>query len=552
MGPLLGLMLLAAAPVRPFAEDRLLLDRRLETLRRMLPDGPTPAADVALLGDFARAAGAGFDVRARAPLETGNEGEVPVDVAGNARFAEIDRFFRQIALSARLIDVESVSLAAAPGDMVRLTALLHFPYRPVRAPLPAPPEGLRTRLSEVSRPVADAYLRDQALALAKSDLAARLRRTRRNPRLFLAELASVVRDRPVVLKEATLGDEFAVRGIAVGEGPMRALEMRIERGFFHVAEILVARSGACHRFEVRGRSPIVGIEAELPLPAVDDPFRQDDGPCVVDRDGGGLTILRIPPARPVARGRVPPAPRGTLSVRLRDVDLADVFFALHLATGQGFLVDDDVRGRVSIDASEVTLDDVLALLAKSVALSPPGPLRRVSRTAARAVLPAPTREGTPITFALKRAPVSDVLAVIAEADPSQPPPSRPASARVSLWASEIPLADVRAAVLHATRPEGAPSGDGDPLAAAAAAAPYAERRLLVRADELSVSEFQLSGLTSGKDGWIAFAYAPTGVLNAYRRGARLADGATEEIQSTDVMITTEEGPVRILLADPGR
>ena len=45
--------------------------------------------------------------RAGARWRTGREGEVPVDVAGSARFAEIDRFFRQVALSARLIDVES-------------------------------------------------------------------------------------------------------------------------------------------------------------------------------------------------------------------------------------------------------------------------------------------------------------------------------------------------------------------------------------------------------------------------------------------------------------
>src|SRR3954467_42541 len=128
MGPLLGLLLLAATPVRPFAEDRLLLDRRLETLRRMLPDGATPAADAALAADFARTAGATLDIHARAPLEAGTEGNVPVDVAGNARFAEIDRFFRQVALSARLVDVESLTLAAGPGDMVRMTALLQFPY----------------------------------------------------------------------------------------------------------------------------------------------------------------------------------------------------------------------------------------------------------------------------------------------------------------------------------------------------------------------------------------------------------------------------------------
>jgi hypothetical protein len=549
MGPLLGLLLLAATPVRPFAEERLLLDRRLETLRRMLPDGAAPANDVALLNDLARAAGVGFDIRARAPLEKGTEGDVPVDVVGSARFAEIDRFFRQVALSARLIDVESVTLSAGPGDSVRLTALLHFPYRPARTPLPPPPEGLRTRLTEVTRPVADQFLRDQALALSKSDAVSSLRRTRRNPRLFLSELAAIVRDRPVVLREAILGDEFVVRGLTVGEGPMRGLELRLERGFFRVAEILMARAGACHRFEVRGRSPIVGIEAELPLPAVDDPFRQDEAPCVVDRDGGGVTVIRPAPVKGAPRAR-PPAPTGTLSLRLRDMDIADVFFVLHLLTGQGFLVDEDVRGRVSVEVNQVALDDVLQLLGRDggVAVSPHGPLRRVSRSAARAVLPVPTGEGTPITFALKRAAVADVLGVIAEADAAAAPPPRAGGGRLSLWASEVHVADVRAAILQMARLTGAPSGDGDPPPLP----PSTERRLLVRADELSLSEFQLAGIASAGQGWIAFAYAPNGVLNAYRRGDRLADGITTEVQSTDVMITTEEGPLRIALPEPGR
>ena len=548
MGPLLGLLLLAATPVRPFAEERLLLDRRLETLRRLLPDGAMPGADVALLGDLARAAGVSLDIRARAPLESGAQGDVPVDVTGSARFAEIDRFFRQVALSARLIDVESLGLSAGPGDMVRLSAVLHFPYRPPRAPLPAPPEGLRARLGEVTRPVAEQYLRDQALALAKSDAVATLRRNRRNPRLFLAEIASIVRDRPVVLKDAVLTDEFVVRGLTVGEGPMRALEARLERGFFRVTEVLMARAGACHRFEVRGRSPVVGVEAELPLPAVDDPFRPDDGPCVVDRDAGPPVVLHSATAKAGPRAR-PPAPRGPLSLRLRDMDLTDVFFVLHLVTGQGFLVDEDVRGRVSLDVSQAALDDVIAVLSKSVAVSPPGPLRRVSRAGARPVLPAPTSEGVPVTFALKRAPVADLLAAIVEADPSLPPPPRAAGGRLSVWATEAHLADIRAAVLQASRPDGSPSGDGD--ARVAPVAP-SEKRLLVRADELSVSEFQLAGVASTGEAWTAFAYAPTGALNAYRRGDRLADGTATEVQSTEVVITTEEGPLRVLLPDPGR
>ena len=42
------------------------------------------------------------------------------------------------------------------------------------------------------------------------------------------------------------------------------------------------------------------------------------------------------------------------------------------------------------------------------------------------------------------------------------------------------------------------------------------------------------------------------MLNAYKRGDRLADGTTTDVQSTDVMITTEEGPLRIALPEPGR
>ncbi|HEV7501897.1 MAG TPA: hypothetical protein VGQ33_17910, partial [Vicinamibacteria bacterium] len=260
-------------------------------------------------------------------------------------------------------------------------------------------------------------------------------------------------------------------------------------------------------------------------------------------------VLRTPAAKAPSRLRSSAA--GTLSIRLRDMDLTDVFFVLHLLTGQGFLVDEDVRGRVTFDVNQATLEEALTLLGKAgVAVSPPGPLRRVSRTAARAALPAPTGEGTPVTFALKRAPVADILAVIGDADPALPPPPRIPSGHLSLWASEARLADVRAAVLLAIGATATPA----PAASASPSAPVpsAERRLLVRADELAVSEFQLAGVASTGEGWTAFAYAPTGVLNAYRRGAHLADGTIAEVQSTDVLLTTEEGPVRVLLPDPGR
>ncbi len=554
----LALLLLLATGPRTFPEERLLLDRRLETLRRILPDGANPAQDAIVVRDLAEAAHfSELSVTPKAPLELPNRGTVLVEVAAVAGFADVDRFFRQIALSPRLIDVESVALTPAAGDRVRLAGVVRLPYRPLKAPLPAPPDGLRGTLGNVAKPQADAFLRDQALAVDKSETIAELRRARRNPRLFLSELAAVVRDRPVVLTRATLADEFLVSGLTVGEASMRSLEARFERGFFRVSEVLVVRQGACHRFEVRGRAPVVGPEAEIPLPA-GDPLQPDEGACRVDRDSG----------RPVAvrqAGKARVAPAGSLSLRLRDIDVADVFQVLHQLTGQAFLVDQDVRGRVSIDVWGLDLEGTLAALQRAGArVSGPGPVRRVVPEGATPTAPPAKGGGDPrMSIGLKRAGVRDLLAVMGEAHPplvSFAPPGP--LGRVSLWAKDAAVIDLRAAVLHgaglAERVEGERrlvlrSAEGAaPPDVAPVTAIVAERRLAVRPQELAAEEFQLAGLAQADGRWVAFVYSPTGDLYAYRAGDRLADAAVNAIESTDVLLQTEEGPLRVPLPDMGR
>jgi hypothetical protein len=540
-------LLAAVPPARPFNEERLLLDRRLETLRRILPDGPNPAADVALVREMADGAKLGrVALVARPPVEAGTRGDVLIDIAAFGRFADVDRFFRQAALSARLIDVESLTLSATSEDVIKLSAVVRLPFRPAKAPLPAAPEG-KARPTGVPRPTLDQYYRDQALALAKSDTVAQLRRSRRNPRLFLSELAAISRDRPVVLNFASLGDEFLVRGQAVGEGPVRALASRFERGFFRVAEFLVARQGACHRFEVRGRCPVAGTEAELPLPS-EDPFEQDDAPCRVDRDPPRAVQVRAPNQK--APGK------GPLTLRLRDVDFADVFRVLHLLTAQGFLVDGDVTGRVSLDLSRLGIDEALLAIEKSgVDVADSGPVRRVasSRVASHA---APSGGAPTASFALKRVEVRELLAVMTDMEPGLAALGPAGSlGRVSLWARDVPVLDLRAAVLegvglHERIEEGRrilerKPGSEEVLAPVAGTSP--ERRLVLGPADLAVMEFDLAGLASAGDGWIAFAYSPTGMLNAYRPGDRLADGIVKSVESTDVVIETDEGPVRFTI-----
>jgi hypothetical protein len=549
--------LLAAPPARTFGEERQLLDRRLETLRRILPDGPTPLADTAVLRELCEQARlARLEITPRPPLEVGPRGETRVDLQALGRFADVDRFFRQVALHHRLLDVESIVMTATQEDVVKLNTVIRLPFRPVRAPLPAPPDGTRRSLAGVPRAQVDAYVRDQALALAKAEQIAQLRRARRNPRLFLSEIAAITRDRPVVLNHASWSDEFTIRGLTVGEGPARALESRFEKGFFRVSEFLMARQAACRRFEVKGRCPVAGIEADLPLPS-EDPFEQDETPCRVDRDEPSRTVSIKTPAPKTTSGQ------GLLTLRLRDVDLADVFRVLHLLTGQGFIVDGDLVGRASLDLSKLTLEETLQAIERSGGfdVQDAGPVRRVSSSRLAGPRPPAGAGGPAASFTLKRAEVREILAAMTDMDPTLAALGPEGFlGRVSLWAKDTPLIDLRAALLDAVGlaerfeegrriVEKAPGAE-DRLVPVAGTAP--ERRLILQPQDLAVLEFELSGVASAGTTWLALAYAPTGALNAYRVGDRLADGIIRSIDMTDVVVETDEGPLRLPVTPAAR
>jgi hypothetical protein len=573
--------LLLVVSARPFNEERALVERRLETLRRILPDAPHPPGDMAMVREMAESARLGqLDVTARPPMESGARGWVVVDVTAVARYDQIDRFFRQVALTPRLIDVETVTLTAMPGRQVRMAATLHVPFRPARAPAPRAPDGVHAQAT-APRGEAEAFVKEQALLAAKSEEVAALRRARRNPRLFLSELAAVVRERPVVITRAQLGDEMLVSGLVMGESAMRGLQSRLERGFFRISEVLVARQGACLRFEVRGHAPVVGPDAEIPLPSA-EPFDLEEHSCRPDRDNGRPLVIRGPTSRTPGTG--------PLHLRLRDVDLSDVFQVLHHVTGQGFVVDGDVQGRVSVDLAGLDLERALSLLGKAgIRVSPPGVLRRVSRAdrdgpseraAARTADHPPARLAT---LRLKRTAVRQVLSLLDEAMGAAEPPAKaeaeagdndgatapsaprvtwaPAGdlGRISIWAREVPTDVLRAVVLESAalaettedgRPVVRPPGSAAVTAPVTTAQP--ERRLVLHPDGLASLELSLAGLAMAPDGWTALAYSPSGALLRYRRGDRLADAVISGVESTDVVIELDEGPIRLTLPDPPR
>ena len=556
MSAALLLGLLAAAPAaRPFADERVLLDRRLETLRRILPDGPTAAADLLVVRDVAEAAHlAKVEIQTRPPVESGTHGEQTLELTALGDYKEVDRFFQRLALSHRLVDVQSLTLTATGEDQVQLASALRFPFWPARAPLPPPPESRAGRPTGIPKPTLETFLRDQSLAYAKSEAIAAWRRARRNPRLFLSELSAVVRERPVVVVFASLGEDFTIRGLALGEGPLRAFESRLERGFLRVSEFLMARQGACHRFEAHGKSPVAGPDAELPVP-VEDPFDQDELPCRVDRDSARALVVK-------GRAPTPKDPgKGPLTLRLRDLDFADVFQVLAALGQGGFVVDGEVAGRVSVEVTRATLDETLAAIRKASGLEigMAGPVRRVGAAHPAAARPAGDG-GPPATFALKRAEVRDVLAAMTEIDSSLAALGPPGYlGKVSVFSNDSPLQTVRAAVLESAGLSERIEEDrrviqGGRAGTLDAPVPVArtgdEPRLTLRREELSVSEFQLAGVAANGDAFVAFAYSPTGQLYAYRPGDRLADGQLRSVDSTDVLLETEEGPLRVPLPPP--
>ena len=222
----------------------------------------------------------------------------------------------------------------------------------------------------------------------------------------------------------------------------------------------------------------------------------------------------------------------------------------------------DVVGRTSVDLAKLTLDEVLLSLEKGgLDVQDAGLVRRVSSSRVPAGKAPAGAGGAATSFALKRAEVREILAVMTDMDPNLAALGPEGFlGRISLWAKDVPLLDLRAALLDAVglterledgrRMVEKTPGSDDRLLPVTGTPP--DRRLILQPQDLAVLELELSGVASAGTTWIALAYAPTGALNAYRVGDRLADGVLKSIDSTDIVVETDEGPLHLALPPPAR
>lgn len=541
-GPLLAALLLLpvagalaaddeATEIAKLRSERTAIEESLQQLRRRLPPEAEARNARTLLKRAAETTVAGYEVEL-APagevvsLDDGRPSTLRalrLEVTGRGAPYDLGIFFTRVGiLDYWLRDLESLEAEGDGGDELAFRARFAFlveagPGETASAGasatmldgLRAEVEGLRAlerRLEEWG-----ARTDDGRIALAKS--------------LFEAlDGASATR-----FTRIGVGEEIVLEGVTVGAAARAGLLERLAGAGFPVTRLETPPSGACRPFALAVTQGAPGRPPE----------------AVAGAGPGRAAALCAAPEAP-QRGRIEArgAANGALSLRLRGVDVAQVAYVLHDLTGEGFLVDGDVGGRVDVDVAAATLEETLAALgATGLAVGPP-PLRRISRAPAAPL--AGEFTGEPVSLSFQGAALADVLCLFEEITGLgfRVPPGL--DARVTIHVRELPWDHALEALIasaglarvldgttvYVGPPAQVASGRRSLWGGACAARAPAESPLAgIRPPlaELGATDLELAGLASGAGGHQAYAYGAGRTLLRLAPGDRLFDALVSSV-----------------------
>ena len=496
----------------------------------MLPRGPEGASATRRLAALAEECGlARVRAEAAAPVESGPEPYVPASVTAEGRYADAECFLARLREgSTRLTSLARLEVARAAAGAVRLTARARLHYS----------------LSSVAR-----------------EREATIRAVRERWEDPLGVVVVMARDLPPSygLDELVAEDGgVRLRGFKMLPGPALLMEPALRWVGLEATSFSVQRREACDRFELAGRPPKAfrpaGTEV-YGVPAPAELFAADEARCELEA---------APIAPIVIRGPAPSAPAGPLTLRLRDVDLADVFWTLHALAGEDFVVDGAVMQRVSVDLADVSLEEALAALeGAGIQVSPLGRLRRVSLAgqilAPAALLPG---QGTPISFAWKHTDIAELLRLFHDLTGRAIVSPSGNLGRVSLFAKETPWEELMSVALHPAglrvRLEGEErivveraSGIPEPAPAVRPVHPLekriprepGERGIVADYGPPSVYDLELVGVVRVGGDWYALGASPHGTTYRSKAGYRLMDATLEAVDAEGVTLRTDGGLV---------
>jgi TPR repeat protein len=260
--------------------------------------------------------------------------------------------------------------------------------------------------------------------------------------------------------------------------------------------------------------------------------------------------------------------KNALTVRLRGVDLADVFKVLHEVTGHGFVVDGDVKGSVDVDVEGATLDETLTALKAVGVVTLPGHVSRVVREENAPGAPMSGRPYTarPVTFSFKDGALIDILRLYEDLSGLPVVTTPIVDGHVHVYCADTrwdEMLDVIAAANGMVAgiegghlfvlPETMAKANGQPEAVPVREAKTTLRRPSRRrtaAAGLMVEELALAGLSRVGTRWRAYAYGPDRLLWSLETGQSVFDGKVRAVGAQGLTFATTAG-TRRLAFEPG-
>ncbi len=367
----------------------------------------------------------------------------------------------------------------------------------------------------------------------------------------LAAFSRAVDSRPVALTEVRVAGDTTVRGMALGASGRTALRTALEKSGLPVGTLVLSPAGGCHAFTVSG--PVregdrpAGVEGNGPF---DD---RTDAMCHADPEP--------PPAHVVVRGTA--TAERALALRLRGVELPELFRVLHDLTDAGFVVDPDVAGRVDLDVDGATLEELLGALSQARVRVGAGPLRRVSRPGRASWVARQDHTGTPMNVSFRDEDLIRVLGIFEDVTALKLMALPDLRGRVTVFAKEAPWDLLLEALVASQGLMQEIDRDmvfigANPAALRRNSSAAIDVRVLRRArprewwrgraslDLVGVDDLVPAGRASNGMHVNAYAIGPTGRLWRIEAGQRLLDGRVRALTSVAMTLETAAGALREL------
>jgi hypothetical protein len=356
-------------------------------------------------------------------------------------------------------------------------------------------------------------------------------------------------DEAVALTRIDVKGDVTLQGVVLGSRAGEAFKKTLAEAGFTVKGWQPSAAGVCRGWTIT--AALKKIDRGEALPVGSGLFDSATAATCAPRSAAGSPVV-------VPRGKG----ADLWSLHARDLDVVDVFRVLNDLGSGNFVIDHDVTGRTSIDATDAEAAQIVAAVMKSERLSiDPGLARRVRRAASPARVPREQKwNGEPITMTIKAATVADLLCMLGNLTGLKPSIVNGGGSDVSIFASDVPW-DALIEVLFSSagstyKIDGdrfgvAPIGSkaSDPSRDACGATPYHRTWWRLQPAQLDAPLLEIAAIAASASKSTAYAYAPgePRLLMALHVGDAIGSSRVAAIDADGVRFDSTDGATTLRL-----